>query len=91
MAEGYSELANERVTASNGVQYAYRDTGGGGAEGVPLVLLQHFRGNLDNWDPALIDVLAATRRVITFNNTGADRADPPGGGAAAPITAGCSG
>ena len=26
--------------------------------GVPLVLLQHFRGNLDNWDPALIDALA---------------------------------
>jgi pimeloyl-ACP methyl ester carboxylesterase len=33
-------------------------------------LLQHFRGNLDNWDPALIDALAAGRRVITFDNTG---------------------
>jgi hypothetical protein len=28
---------------------------------VPLVLFQHFRGNLDNWDPALIDALAAGR------------------------------
>jgi pimeloyl-ACP methyl ester carboxylesterase len=37
---------------------------------VPLVLLQHFRGNLDNWDPALIDALAAERRVITFDNVG---------------------
>ena len=37
---------------------------------MPLVLLQHFRGNLDNWDPALIDALAATRRVIAFDNTG---------------------
>jgi pimeloyl-ACP methyl ester carboxylesterase len=37
---------------------------------VPLVLLQHFRGNLDNWDPALIDALASGRRVITFDNTG---------------------
>jgi len=37
---------------------------------VPLVLLQHFRGNLDNWDPALIDALAAGRRVITFDNRG---------------------
>jgi pimeloyl-ACP methyl ester carboxylesterase len=37
---------------------------------VPLVLLQHFRGNLDNWDPALIDALAATRRVVTFDNAG---------------------
>src|SRR5207244_3767939 len=35
-----------------------------------LVLLQHFRGNLDNWDPALIDALAADRRVVTFDNLG---------------------
>jgi pimeloyl-ACP methyl ester carboxylesterase len=34
------------------------------------VLLQHFRGNLDNWDPALIDALARGRRVITFDNRG---------------------
>jgi pimeloyl-ACP methyl ester carboxylesterase len=33
-------------------------------------LLQHFRGNLDNWDPALVDALAADRRVITFDNVG---------------------
>jgi hypothetical protein len=32
-----------------------------------MVLLQHFRGNLDNWDPALIDALASTRRVVTFS------------------------
>ena len=70
MAEGYSELANETVGAANGVDYAYRDTGGGSEGVLPLVLLQHFRGNLDNWDPALIDALAATRRVITFDNAG---------------------
>jgi pimeloyl-ACP methyl ester carboxylesterase len=70
MAEGYSELANEHISAANGIDYAYRDTGGGSEGAVPLVLLQHFRGNLDNWDPALIDALAATRRVIAFDNTG---------------------
>ena len=70
MAEGYSELANETAGAANGIGYAYRDTGAGSAGGVPLVLLQHFRGNLDNWDPALIDALAATRRVVTFDNAG---------------------
>ena len=37
---------------------------------MPLVLLQHFRGNLDNWDPALIDALAPARRVVTFDNAG---------------------
>jgi pimeloyl-ACP methyl ester carboxylesterase len=69
MAKGYSELANQLVRAANGVEYAYRDTGGG--EGmVPLVLLQHFRGNLDNWDPALIDALGPARRVVTFDNAG---------------------
>src|SRR5262245_10323784 len=69
MARGYSELPNERVSAANGVDYAYRDTGGG-ADTVPLVLFQHFRGNLDGRDPALIDELAAGRRVITFDNAG---------------------
>ena len=72
MAEGYSALENQRVSAANGVSYAYRDTGSAdGTSGVPLVLLQHFRGNLDNWDPALIDALAAPgRRVIAFDNAG---------------------
>src|SRR6201997_1358167 len=69
MARRYSELRNELVTAANGVHYAYRDTGGG-EDRAPLVLLQHFRGNLDSWDPALIDALASGRRVVTFDNTG---------------------
>jgi pimeloyl-ACP methyl ester carboxylesterase len=68
MAGGYAELRNELVSAANGVDYAYRDTGGEG--GVPLVLLQHFRGNLDSWDPGLIDALAPGRRVVTFDNAG---------------------
>jgi pimeloyl-ACP methyl ester carboxylesterase len=72
MANGYSQLPNELVSAANGVDYAYRDTGGG-ESGLPLVLLQHFRGNLDNWDPALIDALASARRVVTFDNAGVGR------------------
>ena len=47
-----------RVTAGNGIEFAYRDFGEGS---VPLVLLQHFRGNLDNWDPALVDLLELHR------------------------------
>jgi pimeloyl-ACP methyl ester carboxylesterase len=53
--------------AENGIEYAYRDVGAGD---VPLVLFQHFRGNLDNWDPALVDALAAERRVVPFDNVG---------------------
>jgi pimeloyl-ACP methyl ester carboxylesterase len=62
----YQTALNRLVSASNGIDYAYRDVG----EGPPLLLLQHFRGNLDNWDPALIDALATTRRVVTFDTTG---------------------
>jgi pimeloyl-ACP methyl ester carboxylesterase len=67
LAAQYSQLPNKVVSAGNGIDYAYRDAGNGA---VPLVLLQHFRGNLDNWDPALIDALASARRVVTFDNAG---------------------
>ncbi|MGH2940133.1 MAG: alpha/beta fold hydrolase [Solirubrobacterales bacterium] len=67
-AESYITTENRKVEAADGTSFAYRDLGGGG--GVPLVLFQHFRGNLDNWDPALIDALAANRRVVTFDNAG---------------------
>ena len=70
MAKGYSALANQTVRAATGVDYVYRDTGGGREGELPLILLQHFRGNLDNWDPALIDALASTRQVVTFDNAG---------------------
>ena len=63
----WTSVATERVRAANGVDYVYRATPG---DGVPLVLLQHFRGNLDNWDPALVDALATTRPVVAFDNAG---------------------
>src|SRR3954454_5073088 len=63
----YADASAQRVTAGNAIDYAYRDLGDGD---VPLVLLQHFRGNLDNWDPALVDALAADRRVVAFDNVG---------------------
>lgn len=64
---GYADCPTQSVAGENDIVYAYRDIGAGD---VPIVLLQHFRGNLDNWDPALIDDLAATRRVVAFNNRG---------------------
>jgi len=57
------------VEAGNGITYAYRRLGRVG-DGVPVVFLQHFRGNIDNWDPALIDPIAEQRDVILFDNTG---------------------
>jgi pimeloyl-ACP methyl ester carboxylesterase len=64
--QGYSATKTKRIAASNGIEYAYRETG----RGEPMILFQHFRGNLDNWDPLLIDTLASQRRVVTFDNAG---------------------
>jgi pimeloyl-ACP methyl ester carboxylesterase len=51
-----------------GIDFAYRRFGS--AAELPLVMLQHFRGNLDNWDPALTDALAAEREVILIDYAG---------------------
>src|ERR1700739_1501928 len=64
---GYGTAPNQVIHADNGIEYAYREIGTGT---VPLVLLQHFRGNLENWDPSLVDALAAHRRVAAFDNAG---------------------
>src|SRR5260370_3182067 len=53
---------------ANSVRFAYRRWGK--RSGLPLVFNQHFTGNLDNWDPAVLDGLAKEREVITFNNAG---------------------
>jgi pimeloyl-ACP methyl ester carboxylesterase len=63
----YADLPNLSVNTAKGLDFAYRDTGG---DGRPVFLLQHFRGNLDSWDPALVDELATDRRVITFDYEG---------------------
>src|SRR5260370_22774564 len=52
----------------NGIRFAYRRWGK--RSGLPLVFNQHFTGNLDNWDPAVLDGLAKEREVIIFNNAG---------------------
>jgi pimeloyl-ACP methyl ester carboxylesterase len=61
---------------SGGIEFAYRRFGG--PAGLPLVMLQHFRGNLDNWDPALTDALAAEREVILvdYPGVGASSGEP---------------
>jgi pimeloyl-ACP methyl ester carboxylesterase len=35
-----------------------------------VILLNHLGGNLDNWDPRVVDGLAVDHRVITFDNRG---------------------
>jgi pimeloyl-ACP methyl ester carboxylesterase len=60
-------IATQFVEA-NRVRFAYRRWGKKG--NLPLVFNQHYTGNLDNWDPAVLDGLAEEREVIIFNNAG---------------------
>jgi pimeloyl-ACP methyl ester carboxylesterase len=67
-AQTSHHTAETHVVEAAGIEFAYRRFGRP-AE-VPLVMLQHFRGNLDNWDPALTDGLAAERAVILVDYPG---------------------
>jgi pimeloyl-ACP methyl ester carboxylesterase len=62
--------ANLSVGAANGVTYAYRRFGNTERDVPPVLFLQHFRGNLDNWDPQLVDAIASEREVILLDNAG---------------------
>ena len=54
----------------DGDSLMYRRFGNEQTDAPPLVCLQHFRGNLDSWDPALVDRLAQDREVILLDNRG---------------------
>ena len=57
-----------RTVSAGGVDFAYRELGP--KAGVPVIFLVHLAGNLDNWDPRVVDGIAAKHRVITFDNRG---------------------
>jgi pimeloyl-ACP methyl ester carboxylesterase len=52
----------------DGVTVAYRELGEPGD--VPVVFLHHFTAVLDDWDPRVIDGIAANHHVIAFDNRG---------------------
>src|SRR5919197_333722 len=60
--------APTRTLYAGGVEYAYRQLGP--STGVPVVFLTHLAAVLDNWDPRVVDGIAAKHRVITFDNRG---------------------
>jgi pimeloyl-ACP methyl ester carboxylesterase len=67
-----SALAWKDVPTRNidvgGVPFAYRDLGA--SSDVPVVFLHHLTAVLDDWDPRVIDGIAAQHRVIAFDNRG---------------------
>ena len=63
-----SNTAPTRFVEADGTRFAYRRFGD--PIGTPIVLLQHFMGNLDSYDPAITDALAMGREVILTDNAG---------------------
>ncbi|RZT10209.1 Pimeloyl-ACP methyl ester carboxylesterase [Duganella sp. CF402] len=63
-----SQQATTNYIDVNGIRTAYRRRGR--ADGPPLLLLQHFTGTMDNWDPAVVQALAAERPLILLDNAG---------------------
>jgi pimeloyl-ACP methyl ester carboxylesterase len=57
-----------RTVDVGGVPFAYRELGR--RSDVPVVFLHHLTAVLDDWDPAVIDGIAAHHRVIAFDNRG---------------------
>lgn len=60
-----------RMIDVDGTPFAYRELGPEG--GVPVVFLHHLMAVLDDWDPRVIDGIAARHRVIAFDNRGIGR------------------
>lgn len=68
-----------RTITAAGTHFAYRQLGSG--HGVPLVLLNHWGANLDNFDPAIVTGLAIDRPVYALDYRGIGRS-----GGSAPLT-----
>ena len=66
-----SATSIEAVTKTvevGGTPFAYREVGP--TTGVPVVFLHHFAAVLDEWDPEVVDGIAAERRVVLVDLRG---------------------
>jgi pimeloyl-ACP methyl ester carboxylesterase len=68
----YNQTAT-KIVKVNGLGFAYRELGTG--SGVPLILLHHITAGLDDWDPSILDGIAANHRVIAFDNRGVGKSE----------------
>ena len=75
-ASPVSRVHDGQLTAENlslevgDLSFVYRRFGNAQTAAAALVMLRHFRGNLDNWDPALVDRLAQDRELVLLDNRG---------------------
>ena len=54
---------------AGGINFAYREYGQQNG-GTPIIFLNHLAAVLDNWDPRIIDGIAAKHHVVVFDNRG---------------------
>src|SRR5260370_26332706 len=78
MSMTFENAATKSVDV-NGANFVFREIGKKG--GVPVVLLHHLTAVLEDWDPRVVDGLAAKPDVIAFDNRGVG-----GSGGSAPKT-----
>jgi len=64
----WKSVATQTITAGD-VTYSYREMGKKNG-GTPVVFLVHLAAVLDNWDPRIMDGIAAKHHVIAFDNRG---------------------
>ena len=78
MTQHTHQTAPTQFAAANGIRFAYRRSGKARG-GAPLVFMQHFRGGMDHWDPAVTDGFAGTSARHPVRQCGGcrvDRRDP---------------
>ncbi|KAL8739085.1 MAG: hypothetical protein Q9190_007894, partial [Brigantiaea leucoxantha] len=69
------QTAKTQYIETHSIRFAYRQFGL--SSQVPLVMMQHFRGTMDHWDPALINRLASQRTLLLLDNAGLGRSSGP--------------
>lgn len=71
MAEKQNQWTNvpTQFISADGINFAYREYGQHNG-GTPVIFLNHLAAVLDNWDPRIIDGIAAKHHVVVFDNRG---------------------
>ena len=67
MSATFKDAPNQSVDV-NGTKFVFREVGKTG--GVPIVFLHHLTAVLEDWDPRVVDGIAARHHVILFDNRG---------------------
>ena len=71
MAEKQNQWTNvpTQFISADGINFAYREYGQHNG-GTPVIFLNHLAAVLDNWDPRIIDGIAAKHHVVVLDNRG---------------------